>query len=180
MNIDITHKHAGHIVIIEGHPFKSNNAGKWDLIEIWKALKLDANKSPSQWRTKEAQRLVTLQFLHSKQGRLGGTWATKRAVIEYAAWVSPEFKDTVFDAFEAILESPEVARVVAKIMHDSGRLHSSSILERMLNENQERNQILRSLNRGRTLSREQKERRKVSRQFRAEAKRQRNAGQQYY
>ncbi|EPT0570955.1 hypothetical protein ACVNYA_004281, partial [Escherichia coli] len=44
------HKHAGHIIIIKGHSFKSNENGMWNLTEIWKILGLPNNKLPSQWR----------------------------------------------------------------------------------------------------------------------------------
>ncbi|PKM23594.1 MAG: hypothetical protein CVV09_19695 [Gammaproteobacteria bacterium HGW-Gammaproteobacteria-13] len=128
MNIDIKHKHAGHVIMIEGHPFKANSAGQWNLTEVWRALKLDQKKSPGQWRTKEAKRLEAMQNLHSSNG--AASWATKRATIEYAAWVSPEFKDMVFDAFEAVLENPEVAQVVAEKMRQLGYGHSASLLER--------------------------------------------------
>ncbi|EHX10385.1 hypothetical protein ECDEC11C_3562 [Escherichia coli DEC11C] len=46
------HKHAGHIIIIKGHSFKSNENGMWNLTEIWKILGLPNNKLPSQWRGK--------------------------------------------------------------------------------------------------------------------------------
>ncbi|SDS86650.1 hypothetical protein SAMN05216198_2996 [Halopseudomonas litoralis] len=132
MNINIKHKHAGHLIVIEGHPFKANNAGQWDLTDIWQNLKLPKGKAPGQWRTKEAQRLERMQFLHPlNHGRAGSkVMATKRAAIEYAGWVSSEFKDMVFDAFEAILERPEVAAIVAEVMTDLGHSHSAAILER--------------------------------------------------
>lgn len=118
MDIDFKRKHAGHVIVIEGQPFKASTAGQWNLTEIWRALKLDPKKSPGQWRTKEAKRLEAMQNLQSSNG--SASWATKRATIEYAAWVSPEFKDMVFDAFEAILENPEVAQAVTKAMHEEG------------------------------------------------------------
>lgn len=55
------HKHAGHIITIEGHSFKSNESGMWNLTEIWKILGLPNNKLPSQWRGKVPQ-----QFLDSR------------------------------------------------------------------------------------------------------------------
>ncbi|MDP2747359.1 hypothetical protein [Pseudomonas sp.] len=177
MNIDIKHKHAGHVIVIEGHPFKANAAGQWNLTEVWRALKLDPKKSPGQWRTKEAKRLEAMQNLHSSNG--AASWATKRATIEYAAWVSPEFKDMVFDAFEAVLENPEVAHAVAKVMHESGHRHSATILERILTENQERNSILRGLSKGRTLSPAQQEHRRVSRRINAEATKAHKQGREW-
>ena len=103
MITDIKHKHAGHVIIIEGQAFKANNAGQWDLTDIWRTLKLPVKNGPAQWRTKQAKRMEAMQNLHSSNG--AGSWATKRATLEYAGWVSDEFKDLVYDAFEAILES---------------------------------------------------------------------------
>ena len=133
MITDINHKHAGHVIIIEGQAFKANNAGQWDLTDIWRTLKMDKKKQPGQWRTLEAQRLERMQFLHSlNNGRAGSkVMATKRATLEYAGWVSDEFKDLVYDAFEAILELPEVALIVADKMASLGNDHSASILKRM-------------------------------------------------
>ena len=45
-------------------------------------------------------------------------------------WVSDEFKDMVYDAFEAILDMPEVALIVADKMHSMGNDHSAAILKR--------------------------------------------------
>lgn len=130
-NIDIKHKHSGHLIVIAGHSFKANEAGQWDLTEVWSTLKLPKVKQPGQWRTKEAARLSRMQFLHcAKHGAVNRVYAYKRAMIEYAAWVSPEFKDMVFDAFEAILEIPEVALLVADKMTELGYVKSAEILER--------------------------------------------------
>ncbi|MEB0044115.1 MULTISPECIES: hypothetical protein [unclassified Pseudomonas] len=37
--MDIKHKHAGHVIIIDGQAFKANDSGEWDLTDIWKTLK---------------------------------------------------------------------------------------------------------------------------------------------
>ena len=128
MITDIKHKHAGHVIIIEGQAFKANDAGQWDLTDIWRTLKLPVKNGPAQWRTKHAKRMEAMQNLHSSNG--AGSWATKRATLEYAGWVSDEFKDMVYDAFEAILEMPEVALLVADKMRNMGNDHSAAILER--------------------------------------------------
>ncbi|GFM65066.1 hypothetical protein PSCICJ_11840 [Pseudomonas cichorii] len=130
MTIDIQHKHASHVIIIEGKAFKANDSGMWDLTDIWQTLKLPKGKAPAQWRTKQAQRLIDMQNLQVIQGRAAQTLATKRATIEFAGWVSEEFKDMVYDAFEAILEMPEVALLVADKMRSMGNDHSAAILER--------------------------------------------------
>lgn len=131
MSINIKHKHAGHLIIIEGQLFKANDAGMWDLTEVWQTLKLPKGKQPGRWRGKEKDRLAQSQNLDVRNlGAFGHqVTATKRATIEYAGWVSPEFKNLVYDAFEAILEMPEVALLVADKMRSIGHNHSSIILE---------------------------------------------------
>lgn len=129
MSIDIKHKHATHVIIIEGKAFKANDAGQWDLTDIWKTLKLSKTKGPGKWaELKEAKRLRESRKVELSHGN--GTFATKQATIRYAAWVSPEFEDVVYDAFEAILEMPEVALIVADKMRSMGNSHSAAILER--------------------------------------------------
>lgn len=129
MNIDIKHKHSDHVIIIEGQAFKANYRGQWDLTDIWRTLKLPKSKGPGKWaELKEAQRLAASGKVESSNG--SGTLATKQAAIRYAAWVSPEFEDMVFDAFEAILEMPEVALLVADKMASLGHSHSAAILKR--------------------------------------------------
>lgn len=48
MITDIKHKHAGHVIIIEGQAFKANDAGQWDLTDIWRTLKLPVKNGPAQ------------------------------------------------------------------------------------------------------------------------------------
>lgn len=179
MNIDIKHKHAGHLITIEGHPFLANDGGMWNLTEIWQTLKLSKGKAPGRWRGKEKDRLSQSQNLDVQNlGNAGHrALATKRAAIEYAAWVSPEFKDMVFDAFEAILEMPEVAQVVANKMRQLGYDHSAALLER---EKDIRAAAFRALGKGRTLSPAQKERQRVNSRINAEAKRQHKAGRVWH
>ena len=70
-------------------------------------------------------------FSHSaKAGAVTVTHANKRAALAYAGWVSREFETMVYDAFEAILEMPEVALLVADKMRNMGNDHSAAILER--------------------------------------------------
>ncbi|WP_163023439.1 KilA-N domain-containing protein [Pseudomonas viridiflava] len=129
MTIDIKHKHASHVIIIEGQAFKANDAGMWDLTDIWKALKLPKTKGPGKWaELKEAKRLRESRKVELSHGN--GTFATKQATIRYAAWVSSEFEDVVYDAFEAVLEMAEVALLVADKMRSMGNDHSAAILER--------------------------------------------------
>lgn len=147
MTIDIKHKHASHVIIIEGRAFKANDAGQWNLTDIWKALRMSKTKGPGKWaELKEAKRLRESRKVELSHG--SGTLATKQATIRYAAWVSSEFEDVVYEAFEAILEMPEVALIVADKMRSMGDEHSAAILQ-SITENQDRNRILRRLNHSR-------------------------------
>ncbi|GEM_PF-2132662 len=179
--IDIKHKHAGHLITIEGKPFMANDAGQWDLTEIWQTLKLPKGKQPKRFvERKEAQRLEQAGKIGSlNRGRAGSqTLAAKQAVIRYAAWVSPEFEDMVFEAFEAILELPEVMSAVTDQMRAMGYQHSATLLER---EKDNRREAFRAMRRGpkRPLTAEQKERQRYARMARSEADKARRAGREY-
>lgn len=168
MTIDIKHKHASHVIIIEGQAFKANDSGMWDLTDIWKALKLSKTKGPGKWvELKEAKRLRESRKVELSHGN--GTFATKQATIRYAAWVSPEFEDVVYDAFEAILEMPEVALLVADKMRSMGNDHSAAILERHVFNDKCDWGALRGFKKGpkRPLSPDAKERQKLLRQAKA-------------
>ena len=134
--IDIKHKHAGHLIVIEGQPFKANDAGQWDLTDIWKALKSIredvAKRAPVRWnQTAEGKRLFNSgKTADERVGKENHTVANKQATLRYAGYVSAEFEDVVYDAFEAILEMPEVALLVADKMRSMGNDHSAAILER--------------------------------------------------
>ncbi|WP_052107430.1 KilA-N domain-containing protein [Pseudomonas chlororaphis] len=130
-SINIRHKHADHLIIIEGQSFKANDAGMWNLTDIWQTLKLPKTKRPSRWRDKDAKAMERIHNLDTVgDGATPVTKATKRAALKYAAWVSPEFETMVYDAFEAVLEMPEVAQLVAEKMRFLGHDQSAAILER--------------------------------------------------
>lgn len=132
--MNIQHKHSGHIIIINGHSFKANESGMWNLTEIWKVLGLTRSKAPSEWRTKNAKRLTDTQKMRvEKVGIESTTYADKQATLKYAGWVSPEFEDMVYAAFESILEMPEVATVVANKMVELGYQKEAELLERHTN-----------------------------------------------
>lgn len=130
MNI-IKHNHADHIIIIEGHHFKANADGMWNLTDIWKTLKLPDNKRPSQWDNKEAKTLRSCVEI-STQGKGNQSYVTgsKFATLQYAGWVSFEFNRMVYAAFEAVLAMPEVAEVVANKMTELGYVKEAELLER--------------------------------------------------
>lgn len=137
------HKHAGHIVSIEGQSFKSNESGMWNLTEIWRVLGLPNNKLPSQWRGKVTKRLTDMQKMHvEKIGIESITYADKQATLKYAGWVSEDFEDMVYAAFESILEMPEVAEVVAHRMVELGYHAEAELLERHKNDYREAMQAL--------------------------------------
>lgn len=79
----------------------------FDLNDIWRAFDLRASKQPSQWRNEYRRHLTTTANLRACKGKEFGvnhTWATKKALFAYAAWVDVKFHDAVFEAFEALTE----------------------------------------------------------------------------
>ncbi|KAF0860197.1 hypothetical protein Y888_07355 [Mixta calida B021323] len=126
---------ANAVIIINDHHFKASEAGMWNLTEIWKVLKLKRGKSPSEWRTKEAKRFSECpQKMRSLgQGVTSRILADKQVTLKYAGWVSPEFEDMVYAAFEAILAIPEVAAVVANKMVELSHKAEAEFLERHTN-----------------------------------------------
>lgn len=137
------HKHAGHIITIESHSFKANKSGMWNITEIWKVLSLPNNKLPSQWRGKVTKRLTDMQKMHvEKIGIESITYADKQATLKYAGWVSEDFEDMVYAAFEAILEMPEVAEAVANKMVELGYHTEAELLERHKDDYREAMQTL--------------------------------------
>lgn len=138
------HKHAGHIITIENHSFKANQFGMWNLTEIWKVLRLPNNKLPSQWRGKTTKRLTDMQKMHvEKIGIESITYADKQATLKYAGWVSEDFEDMVYAAFESILEMTEVAEAVANKMVELGYQAEAELLERHKDDYRE---VMRAIN----------------------------------
>lgn len=137
------HINANHIINIEGHSFKADDHGMWNLTVIWKTLGLPRGKAPSQWRTKEAKRFATAM---QKMQRLNGEqiYADKQVTLRYAGWVSYEFEDMVYSAFESILAMPEVQTVVANKMVELGYKAEAELLERQTNA--DRDYALREFN----------------------------------
>lgn len=127
---------AYHIIYIDGHPFKANEDGMWNLTEIWKTLKLQRGKSPSEWRTRDAKRFSSRpQKMRSARNELGHDYilADKQATLKYAGWVSHDFEDMVYAAFEAVLAMPEVQTVVVNKMVELGYQAEAELLERHSN-----------------------------------------------
>ncbi|ROH79758.1 hypothetical protein [Lonsdalea populi] len=100
-----TNPNAFYTIIIEGHKFTSDAEGRWDLTNIWKTLGLPKSKQPNRWRTASAKRLSDRQKMEVvKIGLESTTYADKQATLKYAAWVSEDFEDMVYAAFETKLK----------------------------------------------------------------------------
>jgi len=126
---------ANAVIIIHDLPFRANASGMWNLTEVWKLLKLPRGKAPSEWKTKEARRFASTP-VKLRSERVGATqhiFADKQVTLRYAGWVSFEFEDMVYAAFEAILAMPEVAAVVANKMVELGHRAEAELLERHTN-----------------------------------------------
>lgn len=90
-------------VIVDGYEWECNQDRMWSLNELHKALKLPANREPSEWRNAISQELHRSGNLRNAQGgNIQGTWATEEAAIAYAMWVSTDFYLTVIRAFIAL------------------------------------------------------------------------------
>ena len=131
----MSNTNAGHIIYVDGQPFKANEDGMWNLTEIWKTLNLKRGKSPSEWRTKEAKRFSECpqKMRSSGQGVTSHILANKQVTLRYAGWVSFEFEDMVYAAFESILAMPEVQAVVVNKMVELGHKAEAELLERHTN-----------------------------------------------
>lgn len=129
------HINANHIINIEGHSFKADDHGMWNLTEIWKTLGLPRGKAPSEWKTKVAQRLTRQVKMRAGRYPNGQEYkeGNKQATLRYAGWVSYEFEDMVYSAFESILAMPEVQTVVANKMVELGYKAEAELLERHTN-----------------------------------------------
>lgn len=124
-------RNANHIIIIDGHPFKANESGMWNLTDIWKVLDLSDNKLPSKWRNRKVESLKSKgQICLLQVGATTQTIGTKFATLQYAGWVSLEFSMMVYAAFESVLDMPEIAEVVANKMVELGYQAEAELLER--------------------------------------------------
>lgn len=88
----------------------------------------------SRWRgevRKHLNRTANLQVGHSRDENgyiTNHTWATKKALFNYAAWIDVEFHDVVFEAFEKLTEgkteeAQELANSVAKVRESLRKDH---------------------------------------------------------
>lgn len=138
MNIQSNNINANSVIIIDGHHFKANESGMWNLTDIWKTLGLPDKKRPSQWDNKEAKALkYSVEISTLKVGKISQVFGSKFATLQYAGWVSFEFNRMVYAAFEAILAMPEVAAVVANKMVELGHIAEAEQLEHLTNADRE-------------------------------------------
>lgn len=86
----ITLKFDGKIVEV-----KKNDAGLYCLNDIFKASGEGDGKKPVKWY--RGTKMSRLTIVPGKGKR--GTYADEQAVYEYASWISPEFKDAVYECF---------------------------------------------------------------------------------
>lgn len=103
-------------------PFDENNRVR--LNDIHKAIGGAESKSPKEWMKRESTKeyIAHLNRADSPslavevlEGRNGGTWAVEKACLDYAAWVSPQAKDLVYDGFLAYHKGetkPEAAPLI--------------------------------------------------------------------
>lgn len=93
--------------IIAGVEIPVDSEGRYNLNALHKASGEGQHKAPAQWtRSKQAQEFVsavekqTMQIcIVSVEGRSGGTFAHELIAVEYAGWISPEFRIKVNQTF---------------------------------------------------------------------------------
>jgi hypothetical protein len=125
---------ANHIIYIDGQPFKANEDGMWNLTEIWK-IRSCIRKSPPSGGPKTLSFSTVPQKMRSARNELGHDYilADKQVTMKYAGWVSHDFEDMVYAAFEAVLAMPEVQTVVVNKMVELGYHAEAELLERHSN-----------------------------------------------
>ncbi len=96
-------------LIIHNVLVKKDENGLFCLNDLWKAAGGNEKDKPSRWdRTDKAQEFINYQAnlkshicpFRKSSGRYGGTYANKAIVIDYAMWISPEFKNHVIKVFD--------------------------------------------------------------------------------
>ncbi|WP_372834641.1 KilA-N domain-containing protein [Pontibacterium sp.] len=93
--------------VIAGVEITTDAEGRFNLNALHRASGLGANKAPAQWmRAQQAKELIklaeskTMQIcIVSVEGRNGGTFAHENLALEYAGWISPEFRWEVNQTF---------------------------------------------------------------------------------
>lgn len=111
--------------MLNGVNISVNENGLFRLNDIHNAAKAggivsanDESKRPGDWfKTAKAKSQIGLEndkisvggnhpppFQTLQGGTIQGTWANKRLALKYAAWISVEFEDHVYDVFEAYLD----------------------------------------------------------------------------
>jgi hypothetical protein len=93
--------------VIAGVEITTDSAGRFNLNALHRASGLGSIKAPAQWlRTQTAKDLIefaqkkTMQIcIESIEGRNGGTFVHENIAIEYAGWISTEFRWLVNQTF---------------------------------------------------------------------------------
>lgn len=103
----------------------SNEAGMFNLNDIWNKCNLPDAKRPRSWRNDVRKAMERSTNLYSdKQGNGNATWATEQAVYAYAMFVSTEFYMLVVEAFTALVngeveEATKIAKSAVEIVHEA-------------------------------------------------------------
>lgn len=93
------------------HEFKPDPKGMYNLNDMHKRLRLSDRKEPSQWRTSISRGLQSSENLQ-KVDKVA-SFATEKAAIAYAMWVSYEFYMVVVDVFIAVRNNALASAIVS-------------------------------------------------------------------
>ena len=121
---DLLKRSAEDTVVIGEVVLHRSENGLFNLNDLYKASGSPLNKQPPEYfRTEEGHRYVTEPKFQSevltKRGASGGTWASKRVAYSYAAYLSQEFYDLVYDTFESVqgYQISKTQEVAVNLLH---------------------------------------------------------------
>ncbi|WP_252178886.1 KilA-N domain-containing protein [Endozoicomonas sp. 4G] len=93
-------------------PLIENDEGMVNLNELHKLSGEPGTRSPKRWLELDRQKDRKSDFLKVR-GRSGGIWANRRDALKYAGYLSEEFEDAVYEAFENLMDGRTEAAVAA-------------------------------------------------------------------
>lgn len=90
-----------------------------DLLKGYGLSSDEANDKVRNWKVSQESKAVGFTVLTFK-GKYGGTYLTKRQILKLAGYVSYEFEDAVYEAFEMLMdgntkEAENISKRVAKV-----------------------------------------------------------------
>jgi len=105
------------LVILE-HPIRRDERGRYSLNDLWRAAGGHERHKPSNYKDLQGTQelLAALQkaeggepLVAFRGGNSRGVWASQQIVYDFAMWISPDFRLTVIEAFNAFVNAHDGA-----------------------------------------------------------------------